>query len=169
LTRKNVGSTSTLDLTQLRTLLDNYINKPTDNPVIEHRVAGQDMSLMIHKKGFLAWHQHFVAKLEHWLVINGAEKFVPLPYWEPAGPIPTQLNNSNTEVDLPLPKDLRSPEIKKITKYIVLNKRILPYHNKVHYNLGGNMPDPNTSPLDPIFWPFHSFLLAIYEQWRSLK
>jgi hypothetical protein len=31
------------------------------------------------------------------------------------------------------------------------------------------MPDPNTSALDPIFWPFHSFLLAIYEQWRSLK
>jgi len=30
-------------------------------------------------------------------------------------------------------------EVKKITKYIVLNKRIVPYHNKVHDSLGENM------------------------------
>jgi Common central domain of tyrosinase len=84
---------STRDLIELRKLLDKYINKPTDNPVTEHRDAGHVQSLMIHMDGFLAWHQHFVAKLEHWLVINGAEKFVPLPYWNPAESILAQLNN----------------------------------------------------------------------------
>jgi len=34
--------------------------------------------------GFLAWHQLNITKLEHWLVKNGGQKFVPLPYWDPA-------------------------------------------------------------------------------------
>ena len=171
LIRKNVRFMRNADLTQLRTLLDQYINKPIDNPVTEHKDAGHDMSLMIHKDGFLAWHQHFIAKAEHWFVLNGGQKFIPLPYWDPADPIPDQLNKNNTKVNLPLPKNLRSAAaLKKITRYTVLNNRIVPYHNnKVHDNLGGQMPNPDTSPSDPIFWPFHSFLLAVYEQWRNLK
>jgi hypothetical protein len=33
--RKDVSSLSNAQLTQLRMLLDQYINKPTDNPVAE--------------------------------------------------------------------------------------------------------------------------------------
>jgi hypothetical protein len=157
------------DLTQLRTVLDQYINKPTDNPVTEQRDAGHDMSLMIHKDGFLAWHQHFVAKAEHWFVLNGGPRLVPLPYWNPSDRIPDQLNKNNTNVNMSPPQNLRSTALKKIPSYKVLNDRVVPYHNKVHDNLGGQMPDPDTSPSDPIFWPFHSLLLAIYEQWRNLK
>jgi hypothetical protein len=167
--RKNVNALRSADLNQLRALLDQYISKPSDNPVKEDRDASRDISLMTLGDGFLAWHQHYIAKLEHWLVINGGQKFVPLPYWDPAESIPSQLTNNNTEIYLPLPNNLEFKAIKIIRKYIVLNNRIIPYHKKVHENLGGHMPDPNTSALDPIFWPFHSFLLAIYEQWRSLK
>ena len=53
------------------TLLDQYIAKPADNPFTEHKSAGQDMALMIHDMGFIAWHQHFIAKLENWLIMNG--------------------------------------------------------------------------------------------------
>ena len=158
-----------VDLTELRSLLDQYINKPTDNPVTEHKNAGDDMSLMIHDDGFLAWHQHFIAKLEHWLVLNGGEKYVPLPYWNPAKSIPPQLNNNNNDVNLPLPSNLRPMALRKIKEYNVLNHRIIPYHNNVHNNMGGNMPNPDTSPSDPIFWPFHSFLLAVYERWRNTR
>jgi hypothetical protein len=154
------------DLSQLRSLLDQYINKPTDNPVTEHRDAGNDMSLMIHEDGFLAWHQHFLAKAEHWFVLNGGAKFVPLPYWHPADDIPNQLNKNNTNVNMPLPQNLRPTALKKIKSYIVLNNRMVPYHNRVHDNMGGQMPNPDNSPSDPIFWPFHSFLLAVYEKWR---
>jgi hypothetical protein len=169
LIRKDVSSMKSVDLTKLRTLLDQYISKPTDNAVTEHRDAGHDMTLMIHDDGFLAWHQHFVAKLEHWLVLNGGEKFVPLPFWNPAKSIPAQLNNNNNAVNHPLPSNLKPKALKKINKYSILNNRRLPYHNNGHDNMGGNMPNPDTSPTDPIFWPFHSFLLAVYEQWRNQK
>ncbi len=166
--RKNVSSMGNADLTNLRILLDQYIQKPTDNPVQEHKDAGMDMSLMIHGDGFVAWHQHFIAKLENWLVMNGGAKFIPLPYWDPAKPIPPQLNNSNTNVNLPLPTNLRPKALKSIARYKILNNRLLPYHAAVHNGLGGHMPDPQTSPSDPIFWPFHSFLVAVYERWRNL-
>jgi hypothetical protein len=61
--RKNVSLLGTTDRTKLRALLDQYIAKPTDNPVAEHKLAGQDMSLMIHDMGFIAWNLHFLAKL----------------------------------------------------------------------------------------------------------
>jgi hypothetical protein len=166
--RKDTASMTGGSLSQLRTLLDQYISKPTDNPVQEHKLAGMNMSLMIHADGFLAWHQHFLAELENWLVVNGGGKFVPLPYWNPAQPIPSQLDNGNNNVNMPLPANLKPKALKGVTSYKVLNTRILPYHAAVHNAAGGAMPDPNTSPSDPIFWPFHAFLLTVYERWRTL-
>jgi hypothetical protein len=166
--RKDVSTLSNPRLTQLRTLLDQFIAKPASNPVAEHQAAGMDMSLMIHDQGFLTWHQHFIAELETWLVNNGGAKFVPVPYWNPAKPIPTQLNKNNNNVNLPLPANLKLSALKQIGTYTALNNRVIPYHNAVHNALGGQMPDPNTSPSDPIFWPFHAFLLWVYERWRNL-
>ncbi|MEM3065119.1 MAG: tyrosinase family protein [Candidatus Nitrosotenuis sp.] len=154
-------------MSELRVLLDRYINKPTDNPVTEHRNAGHDMSLMIHGDGFISWHQYFIAKMENWLVTNGGQKFVPLPYWNPAKSIPPQLNKNNTSPKISLPANLRSSAVKAIASYQVLNSRLLPYHADVHNNSGGQMPDPENSPSDPIFWPFHSYLVRIYEKWRN--
>jgi hypothetical protein len=100
---------SNADLNELRTFLDQYITKPTDNPVTKHKNAGHT----IHHGGFLAWHQHFIAKLEFWLVLNGGAKFVPLPYWNPAKSIPIETNKNNNAVNLPLPANLRPMAIKK--------------------------------------------------------
>jgi hypothetical protein len=158
--RKNVRDLSNANLVQLRSLLDRYIIKPNDNPVEEHRAAGNDMALMIHGDGFISWHQYFVARLENWLVVNGGARFVPLPYWNAAQPIPVQLDkNNNTNVNLPLPANLRPQALSQITNYRTLNNRLVPYHGRVH--------NPETSPSDPIFWPFHSFLVSIYERWRN--
>src|SRR5712691_1312359 len=166
--RKDVSTLSAAQRAQLRTLLDQFISKPTNNPVAEHLAAGMDMSLMIHDKGFLVWRQHFVAELETWLVNNGGAKFVPVPYWNPAKPIPVQLNKNNTNVNMPLPANLKPSALKTITSYTALNNRMVPYHNAVHNALGGQMPNPDTSPGDPIFWPFHAFLVAVYERGRNL-
>jgi Common central domain of tyrosinase len=166
--RKDVSSLNNAQLSELRTLLDTFINKPADNPVAEHKAAGMDMTLMIHDQGFLTWHQHFIAELETWLVNNGGAKFVPLPYWNPAKPIPNQLDNNNTNVNLPLPANLKPAALKTITSYLGLNTRVVPYHNAVHMAAGGQMPNAETSPGDPIFWPFHAFLVAVYERWRNL-
>ena len=165
--RKDVSTLSNAQLTKLRALLDQYIAKPTDNPVAEHKAAGMDMSLMIHNIGLLTWHQHFLAKLETWLVNSGNAAFVPLPFWNPANPIPAQLNNNNTNATTPFPSNLKPAALKTVPSYTALKTRIKPYHETVHDSLGGHMPDPDTSPMDPIFWPFHAFLVAIYEQWRG--
>ena len=69
---------------------------------------------------------------------------------------------------MPLPANLKQSALKTITTYKVLNTRMVPYHNAVHNGLGGQMPDTEKSPGDPIFWPFHSFLVAVYERWRNL-
>lgn len=76
-------------LARLRTLLDQYLSKPNDNPIDEHMNVAVDPSVEIHDIGFIAWHQYFIAKLENWLVLNGGEKFVPMPYWDAAEDIPS--------------------------------------------------------------------------------
>lgn len=166
--RKDVSTLSNARLVQFRNLLDQFIAKPVNNPVAEHKAAGMDMTLMIHDQGFLTWHQHFLAEFETWLVNNGGAKFVPCPFWNPGKPIPAQLNKGNTNPNMPLPANLKPAALKTITTYTALNNRVVPYHNAVHNATGGQMPDPNTSPGDPIFWPFHAFLVAIYERWRNL-
>jgi hypothetical protein len=165
--RKNVKSLSSADLTKLRALLDQYISKANDNPVAEHRAAGHNMALMIHGMGFLAWHSYFLAKAEIWFLMNGGAKFVPLPMWNPADAVPPKLSKGNTSVFMPLPASLRGAALKQVSSYKALNTLILPYHGNVHDGLGGNMPDPEISPSDPIFWPFHAFLVSVYERWRT--
>lgn len=165
--RKNVSELSSQQRQRLRQLLDTYI--ATQDPVGEHLRAGNDMSLHIHGHGFLAWHTVFIAKLEQWLVLNGGGEFVPLPYYDPDLPIPPELSRSNTQPQppVPFPDQLRPGPIVDIPSYDALNQAIVPYHNEVHNRMGGQMPFPQSSPSDPIFYPFHSFLLAVYEHWRS--
>src|SRR5260370_26134899 len=158
--RKDVSSLNNAHLNDLRTLLDTFISKPTENPVAEHKAAGIDMTLTIHDQGFLTWHQHFIAEAETWLVNNGGDNFVPLPYWNPAKPIPTQLDNNNTNVNMPLPANLKPAALKTITSYTELNNRVVPYHSAVHNAACGQMPNPHTSPGPPLFSPFHAFLVA---------
>lgn len=163
--RKNVSTMTAAKRTQLRTLLDAFISEPVNNPVVEHLNAA--MPLMIHEEGFLAWHQHFLAEAENWLVLNGGADFVPMPFWDPAKAIPVELDNGNTSVFLPLPANLKPAALASVHTYLGINTRMLPYHGLVHDNAGGNMPDPDNSPSDPIFWPFHAFLVSIYEKWRG--
>lgn len=61
---------------------------------------------------------------------------------------------------MPLPMNLRPVALKKINTYDVIDHRLVPYHNAVHNALGGQMPNPDTSPSDPIFWPFYAFLVS---------
>ena len=153
------------DRVRLRQLIDQYI--ATKDPVGEHLAAQSDPTLMIHDRDFLSWHMVFVGKLEMWLTSQGEQRFVPLPFWNPATPVPQELNNNNTSPNMALPASLRPGPIASIPDYETLNNEIVPYHNAVHDALGGQMPNPQTSPSDPIFWPFHGFLVAVYEHWRA--
>lgn len=164
--RKEVSNLSPVKLTRLRQLIDTYI--VTSNPVGEHAAAGAPGSpFMIHDMGFLAWHSVFVAKLENWLAVNGGQEFVPLPYFDPSKAIPAALNKSNNDPNFPLPDSLRPGKITDHADYMALNNAAVAYHNNAHGRFGGQMPFPQTSPSDPIFWPFHALLVAVFEHWRS--
>jgi len=165
--RKSISTLTASARQRLRQLLEIYI--ATQDPVGEHRRAGNDMTLHIHAHGFLAWHTVFIAKLEQWLVLNGGGDFVPLPYYDPDTPVPAELNRGNTQPQPPVvfPDRLRPGPIADIPSYDVLNETIVPYHGDVHMGMGGQMPFAQSSPSDPIFYPFHAFLLAVYEHWRS--
>lgn len=163
--RKTVAGLTPQKRTRLRQLIDTYI--VTRNPVGEHLAALSDMSVMLHEEGFLAWHMVFVGRLENWLITNGGAEFVPLPYWDPATPIPPELDKNNNNPNMPLPAPLRPGPVANIPDYMALNALAVPYHNAVHNNMGGQMPFPASSPSDPIFWPYHAFLVAVYEHWRN--
>lgn len=165
--RKSVNDLTATERQRLRTLLDTYI--ATQNPVGEHLAAATNPSLHIHGLGFLVWHTVFIAKLEQWLVLNGGGEFVPLPSWDPDSPLPAELSrgNHNPSPAVAFPDELRPGPIVNIPSYEALNSTVVPYHNSVHDSIGGQMPFPQSSPSDPIFYPFHSFLLAVYEHWRN--
>jgi len=165
--RRNVNALTQPQRQRLRQLLDTYI--ATQDPVGEHLRAGNDMTLHIHGHGFLVWHTVFIAKLEQWLALNGGGEFVPLPYYDPDTAIPAELSRGNTQPQPPepFPDQLRPGPIMNIPSYEALNNIVVPYHNTVHNRMGGQMPFPQSSPSDPIFYPFHSFLLAVYEHWRN--
>lgn len=164
--RKELSTLDSTSLTRLRHLIDTYII--TRNPVGEHAAAAAPGSpFMIHDMGFLAWHTVFVAELENWLVVNGGQDFVPLPYFDPAKAIPAALNKSNSNPNFPVPDSLRPGGITSHSDYMELNDVAVTYHNNAHGRFGGQMPFPQTSPSDPIFWPFHALFVAVYEHWRS--
>ncbi|MCA1695674.1 MAG: tyrosinase family protein [Actinobacteria bacterium] len=165
--RKSINDLSADQRLRLRQLLDTYI--ATQNPVAEHLAAANNMSLHIHGHGFLVWHTVFIAKLEQWLALNGGGQFVPLPSWDPDTDIPAELSRGNHQPNppIPFPDELRPGPIVDIPSYEALNEIVVPYHNDVHDNMGGQMPFPLSSPSDPIFYPFHAFLLAVYEHWRN--
>lgn len=114
--RKAFASLTQPQRARLRHLLDLYIT--TENPNADHAAAQQpplDMKLMIHGSGFLAWHMVFLGKLENWLAVRGATEFIPLPYWDPATPIPEELDLNNTPPNKPLPAKLHPKAIEKIS------------------------------------------------------
>ncbi|MCI0462449.1 MAG: tyrosinase family protein, partial [Gemmataceae bacterium] len=43
-----------------------------------------------------------------------------------------------------------------------------PWHNGVHFNVGGDMAMHHTSPKDPVFWRLHELIdRDIYGRWPS--
>ncbi len=44
-----------------------------------------------------------------------------------------------------------------------------PYHNNMHSTYtGGDMADPTTASLDPIFWSFHAYIDLIWDRWQKV-
>jgi hypothetical protein len=132
---------------------------------------------------FLAFHRNFIGKLEDSLSSQGKNQYVPLPTWNPIGPIPPEFSHpgrdsNNPGIALPSWATINGgTQGSPIFGYTALGQfqssdelgRALGanFHSSVHNAIGGDM-ETFASPRDPIFYPWHAFLDDIWSQWEAL-
>src|SRR5262249_29971974 len=87
--RRDLNALSIADRNTLVGLMLNYIN---DAVVAMHNP--NNPGSIVHHMGEHAFitHRNFIGDLEAWLMTHGGARFVPLPSWNPANPIPAQFN-----------------------------------------------------------------------------
>lgn len=129
---------------------------------------------------FLSFHHDYIRKYETWRAAKGLP---PIPMWDPATAIPTDIPHSprNPTYQLtPTPTwatriggTLRSPLNLRTRLAEFLNSDELgrdvdsSWHGTVHVRVGGDMSSANTAPRDPLFWRWHKYLDGIYQEWRQ--
>lgn len=125
-------------------------------------------------------HRAFIGRMETYLQQNGGGAFVPLPFWNPADPIPAEFNvvkpkdNGtpyaklvNLNPNMPLPPAFTSLELCKFNNAADMGNAINGWHGDVHNKIGGAMGSPLISPAAPIFWCWHAFLDDVYANWLA--
>jgi len=165
---------SAADRQQLATAILNYV---TEAVRLEHANAHE-----WHHPGspaFFDGHRQFIAKLEAALAAQGLGRFVPLPKWDPATTIPTELRGvkqlpeavkfgpqiANPSPNLPMPSVLTNLDQFPTAAALSANQDLQNWHGNVHVTVGGAMRDVTVSPCATIFWPWHAFIDDIYEDW----
>ncbi len=126
---------------------------------------------------FLVWHRYFVRWLEDYLGSQGMDAESPIPYWPSDTPIPPELTagtvNANPNVTPPTWTTMAGgTDVAPVFGYTALGQfkttaelgRAIgtSYHGTVHNTVGGTMAT-FSSPLAPIFYPWHSYIAP----WRS--
>jgi hypothetical protein len=116
-------------------------------------------------------HRGFLAKLENFLRQRGAQRFVPVPYWRPDAPIPSDFTWVKPSYDPLLNTEIAtsmwSPD--DVCQYTLdqLGARIWRWHSGVHIAVGGAMEDAEVSPSAAIFWPWHETVDTIFDWWLA--
>ncbi len=125
-------------------------------------------------------HGDYIRKMEDYLVAAGAGRFVPLPEWNPANPIPEEFGvvraeDSGTErpplvnlnPGMPLPPRFRLPDLCEFESADALGNEINPWHIHLHTTVGGTLGQFRIASAAPIFWCFHAFISEVYQTWLS--
>ncbi|MCL4473272.1 MAG: tyrosinase family protein [Actinobacteria bacterium] len=128
-------------------------------------------------------HSAYISELEDFLSSNGGRRFVPLPQWDPAEPIPPEFNVvrarddgaarpplMNLDPRMPLPERFVMPRLCEFIDAGTLGNELNPWHIHVHTTVGGALGKFRIASAAPIFWCFHVFVGGVYHQWlRSCK
>ena len=129
---------------------------------------------------FLTWHRYFIRWLEDYLGSQGMDAESPVPYWPSDTPIPAELtagtNNADPGVRPPTWTTMAGgTDTDPAFGYTSLGRfrttgelgRALgtSYHGTVHNTIGGTMAT-FSSPLAPIFFPWHGYIDHIYAEWQ---
>ena len=127
-------------------------------------------------RNFLAWHRHFVHRLEQRL--QKIHKNVTIPYWDPVvnRRIPPALNNASLMASwgitrswnpngLPSAGDLSA--LSSFNTFTAFQSALEgAMHASVHIAVGGNMSGAS-SPSDPLFWLHHANIDRLWASWQS--
>lgn len=126
-------------------------------------------------------HHAYIEEMEAYLAANGGKRFVPLPFWDPAKPVPEEFNAVRKRDDgtprpplvnlnpaMPLPQRFISPDLCEFRNADDLGNEINPWHIHVHTTVGGTMGKFRIASAAPIFWCFHVFVGEVYFQWQRV-
>jgi hypothetical protein len=188
--RKNLTSLTPSQRIELASLIKKYTKKPgVLHQHMEWHMANGSGGTTGPGSGerFLAFHRNYIGKLEDWIKTQVSDdkklkKFVPLPKWRPSTRIPIQFAfpgrlTDNPKIKTPTWLTIKggttsSPEFgrKSLGKFNTsdeLGREIgLNFHGDIHNTVGGVMAT-HSSPRDPIFFPWHSYLDDIWSTWET--
>lgn len=125
-------------------------------------------------------HRQYIEELEAFLATQGGGRFVPLPAWNPANPIPSEFNvvkpsNNgaarpalvNLNPNLPMPSQYAPPTVCNFASATDLGNDVNGWHGSVHVTIGGTMSQLAIASAAPIFWCWHAFVDEIYRDYQS--
>ena len=125
-------------------------------------------------------HRQYIEQLEAFLVAQGGGRFVPLPAWSPAKPIPAEFNvvkpqdNGsarppliNLSPNLPMPGAYAPPAVCNFASGTDLGNNVNGWHGAVHNTVGGTMSQLSIASAAPIFWCWHAFVDEIYWDFQN--
>ncbi|MBI1924815.1 tyrosinase family protein [Candidatus Poribacteria bacterium] len=166
-----------------RTLADRIKGYATDDIVRQHHLHNGAHGLVPSSHGhlvpegsgrdFFEWHREYLGSLERALSIR-------LPYWRPWTEIPQTFlepADQRGNVHNPTPPVssaeflLWSHELVGFFRDADAMGSLLTWgpHFKVHLSCGGDMAAIERAPAAPIFWPWHTFIDDIYEDWLQQR
>src|SRR3990172_9217602 len=147
---------------------------------IDDGVVAAHMNIIHGGVDLFTGHRAYIAGMEAYLANNGGGRFVPLPLWDPASPIPAEFNVVkaddsgnprpalvNLAPNMPLPTMFRSPALCSFQSGGALGNAINGWHGSVHTTIDGTMGDIMISPSAPIFWCWHAFLDHVFWDWQN--
>jgi hypothetical protein len=171
--RPNLNSLSASARTALVNLMLTYL---TDAVVNQH-------PLLNHSGDHLfKHHRTYIADMELWLAANGGDRFVPLPQWDPATPIPPEFNVvrqpdaggtrpplQNLNPNMPKPAQFAPRAVCDFADADALGNAVSSWHGGVHGAVGGTFGMFNIASAAPIFWPWHGFVDEIYDDYLRCR
>ena len=169
MSRRNLNAIPSEERTEFFRLIKTYLDE--SDAAAEH----EQHFGMAHEEHFLAWHRYFITKFEAWLATHAGERFIPIPFWNPAYEIPSEFDypgRNTNNINRPLPAKYTvfgdgTSSLSDFSNYLELNTDIQRWHDGIHGQIGGVM-ESGRSPEDPVFWPLHAMFDLVWEQWRNI-
>lgn len=166
--RADLNTLTPPERTQLVNLMLNYL---TDAIVADH------MSIVHSGLELFTGHRAYLLGMENYLTANGGGAFAPLPFWNPANPIPVEFSVVknpgparpplvNLNPGMPKPPQFEHPAVCEYDDPAQLGNDINGWHGAVHCAIGGTMCMLPVASAAPIFWCWHAFVDHIYWDWQ---